>query len=136
MGRRTNIEDERAYHRNYYRNSSDEYKAQQKVNRRKWEEENREYIKQYRNAYAKANREKVRRARGTKMLPNQQTIEYEKIIKLDICSYCDNQAATSDHIVALHNKGEGDWTNLTGACQSCNSKKGTLSLLEFLLKVA
>lgn len=51
----------------------------------------------------------------------------------DGCSYCSQPADTLDHIVPRINGGGDDWSNLTGACRSCNSAKKDRDLLGFLL---
>jgi len=65
----------------------------------------------------------------------------DAIVRRDPCAYC---GATeefwkpgevgADHIVPIVTGGELDWTNLTGSCRDCNSSKGSLSLLSFLLR--
>jgi 5-methylcytosine-specific restriction endonuclease McrA len=62
------------------------------------------------------------------------TIEYLRILRGDICSYCGKPAGTVDHIVPVASGGTNDWDNLTSACSSCNSRKHDRSLLAFLVK--
>lgn len=40
--------------------------------------------------------------------------------------------ATTDHVIARHNGGSNDITNLVAACNQCNSAKGSLDYKEFL----
>lgn len=53
-------------------------------------------------------------------------------LRNDPCAYCGGPAQALDHIVPREGGGDDDWTNLTAACNSCNSKKRTKSLLMFL----
>lgn len=80
-------------------------------------------------------RDDRRRARkiGAICRDEKGTVEYRQILNLDPCSYCGEPSGTIDHIVPLIKGGENDWLNLTAACLSCNSSKGTKSLLEALL---
>lgn len=43
-----------------------------------------------------------------------------------VCTYCGGPAGTIDHIRPRQFGGTDDPDNLTDACQSCNSRKGTL----------
>ena len=59
-----------------------------------------------------------------------------KVLRRDPCAYCGERHKrrdmTVDHIVPKA-KGGGHWENVTGACRPCNSDKGPMSLLDFLL---
>lgn len=55
-----------------------------------------------------------------------------KHLRLDLCAYCGGPGEHIDHIVPRSVGGDDDWTNFTMACGSCNSSKGTKSLLIFL----
>ena len=49
------------------------------------------------------------------------------------CRYCQGQADTVDHLVALVNGGDPlDPENMTSACRKCNSSKGARSAPLFL----
>lgn len=77
-----------------------------------------------------------RTARGheRRAVPMDDTArEYVALLLRDLCSYCPSPAVTIDHIVPLSRGGTNDWWNLTGACKSCNSSKGTRHLLQHLL---
>lgn len=65
-----------------------------------------------------------------------EAVRYAEIVRRDPCSYCGEPSETVDHIVALGVGGSNDWTNLTGACTSCNSSKRAQGLLWFLLRRA
>ena len=55
------------------------------------------------------------------------------LIKHDPCVYCGEKAETRDHIIPRSIGGVADYGNSAPACKSCNSRKGDMSLLEFLL---
>lgn len=54
----------------------------------------------------------------------------------DPCAYCGNPSNAWDHIDALFTGGRHEVSNLTRACQPCNSAKRTASPLIFLAKRA
>lgn len=60
---------------------------------------------------------------------------WRRILREDACAYCGKPGGTVDHIVPRSVGGEHvhAWTNLVGACSRCNSSKGSLSLLDYLL---
>jgi 5-methylcytosine-specific restriction endonuclease McrA len=65
----------------------------------------------------------------------------KKFLRLDLCSYCGIHPAeteqgqmTIDHVVPRSQGGENNMTNMTGSCQDCNGRKGSKSLLAFLLE--
>lgn len=69
---------------------------------------------------------------------------YKEIVRRDPCSYCFDSGGTVDHIIPrafLRGSERGHWTNLTGACESCNRRKdkgkdgGHRSILLQLLSV-
>lgn len=62
------------------------------------------------------------------------TIEYGRTLLRDPCSYCGAATEQIDHIVAVVEGGDIDWTNLTAACLDCNSRKHRRSLLTFLME--
>lgn len=51
----------------------------------------------------------------------------------DPCAFCCGPSEALDHIVPRSLGGEDAWTNFAGICRSCNSSKGTKSLLGFLI---
>lgn len=59
--------------------------------------------------------------------------EYEALLMCDPCSYCGEPMRHVDHIDSLSGGGTHEWMNLTAACGSCNRRKYTKTLLEFML---
>lgn len=65
-----------------------------------------------------------------------------RILRADPCAYCGRApAGTADHIEPQRGnrkpRGEGGahtWLNLAGACEACNSSKGSELLLDFLMR--
>ncbi len=67
----------------------------------------------------------------------EESSAYATILLRDPCCYCGSKGRlTIDHIVPIAEGGSNDWTNLTAACKSCNSRKHTRQLLPFLLRTA
>lgn len=65
---------------------------------------------------------------------DQEARDWIPIITADPCCYCGRRGGTVDHIVARTSGGSDDWMNLTGACHSCNARKRTIPLLQFMLR--
>jgi 5-methylcytosine-specific restriction endonuclease McrA len=85
------------------------------------------------------NRDSVREAgrrtmRARRLGRDPDAVAYADVLLRDPCSYCGASTATVDHIDPVARGGRNEWTNLTGACLSCNSRKHTEPLLGFLLK--
>ncbi len=59
---------------------------------------------------------------------------YERALRADPCAYCGGPSATLDHVVPRHARGDDSLGNLAAVCASCNSSKGAMSLLDFLLR--
>lgn len=64
---------------------------------------------------------------------------WSRIMRADPCSYCGREAGTVDHVEPRRGAraprglgGANVWLNLVGACEACNSAKGSTSLLEFI----
>lgn len=53
---------------------------------------------------------------------------------LSKCVYCGKPAESQDHVTALSRGGSHTADNVVPACRSCNSRKGTKSLLMFLYR--
>lgn len=49
-----------------------------------------------------------------------------------LCAYCDNEAATWDHVVPITRGGQTTPNNILPACSRCNSSKGNRDLLMWL----
>lgn len=56
----------------------------------------------------------------------------ELIIAEPNCAYCGSPALHIEHCTPLSKGGTGDIGNLVMACDSCNLKKGSKTVLEFL----
>lgn len=65
--------------------------------------------------------------------PDDLAHEYALILRGDPCSYCGRPVEHIDHIEPIARGGDGQWTNLTGACAGCNWQKNARPLLIFLL---
>lgn len=76
-----------------------------------------------------SNRAKRRRRWGR----GSDTAAFARVLQSDPCAYCGEMGVEIDHIEPVAVGGLKDWTNLTGACRSCNARKRTRSLLTFLL---
>lgn len=61
--------------------------------------------------------------------------EYARVLDSDPCSYCGAVCEEIDHIRSRREGGDGEWNNLTAACRRCNRRKGSTSLLLFLLRL-
>jgi 5-methylcytosine-specific restriction endonuclease McrA len=59
-------------------------------------------------------------------------VEYKRAMRRDPCAYCGKPSSSTDHIQPTANEGKNEWTNMTGACHSCNISKWTMPLLLFL----
>ena len=59
--------------------------------------------------------------------------DYIEAIKRDVCSWCNNEGGTRDHIVPQAFDGSNHWSNITGACRTCNTKRGHRDILEWLI---
>lgn len=64
---------------------------------------------------------------------NPTALAYVQILRRDPCSYCGQAGGEVEHMDAIARGGTHAWDNLTSACRSCNARKGTRSLLHFLL---
>lgn len=59
--------------------------------------------------------------------------DFADVLRGDPCAYCSAPSVALDHIHPRILGGPNGPENLTGACKSCNSRKGGMSLLLFLL---
>lgn len=108
----------RAWHERH-RDTRAEYMAE-------WRERNREHVR----TMARQDR---RRRRGAM---RDDALGYAEVLAGDPCAYCGGPATEVDHIDPLVETEDGDWTNLTAACRSCNARKNRRSLLTYLREVA
>lgn len=58
-----------------------------------------------------------------------------KVLKNDPCSYCGGVSTGVDHIIPRTAGGVDDFTNVTGACVSCNRQKSSKSMLTHMLEM-
>jgi len=151
--REASKEKAKAYYKEYYKKNP-ENKKRVFENTKKWYKENPGYKAEY---YLK-NKE---RASENNKRWNKENPEYRRIMESKrrarlagaggggfskiqweemkkeyngICPYCNNKKdLTIEHIVPLINNGEHDADNISPACKSCNSSKGTKSMLFFML---
>lgn len=49
-----------------------------------------------------------------------------------VCLYCDNEATTWDHIVPVSSGGRTEPGNIAPACRSCNSRKHSMNVFDFV----
>lgn len=81
-----------------------------------------------------ANPEATRVEKYTRRANGGSSLDYVRLLLKDPCSYCFGSGGTIDHIIPVAMGGTNDWWNLTSACKSCNSSKGSENLLAFLLR--
>lgn len=106
---------------------------------KQWRLANPERFTANQTRYRRRNPDKVRgtSAARAEAKYDEQAIAYVDILLRDPCTYCGGPSDTIDHIEPVSRSRSSEWLNLTPACRSCNSAKGTKSLLTFLLyKVA
>lgn len=107
-----------------------------KENRINWAKANSERLRELgresyrRNPAPKINQAHLRRA--AIRIADSETVEYITILRHDPCAYCGGPMKDIDHIVPFKSDGTHNCENLTAACESCNSRKGSKNLLEFL----
>ena len=109
-----------------------------------WRTENPDKVKAIYQRYKKNNRAKVyawnnnRRARLASIEGNLTPNEWQTILEMyeHRCVYCYQELdhPTQEHIVPIVEGGRHDESNVVPACKSCNSKKGSRSLLRYLYK--
>lgn len=100
--------------------------------------ENPEQVRAEKREYHRRNPEVARlNARRRKYrlgLATTETREWARTILADPCAYCGSPTEQIDHVVPISRGGDHDWTNLIGACESCNRHKHANSLLQFLME--
>ena len=105
---------------------------------RKWRSKNKEKAAGYTKQWAKKNPEKIRLYARQKRLGRQNPlgVAYGGILMSDPCCFCGDRPVELDHITPRNKGGTDEWSNLTGACRSCNAMKRTDPVLVFLLRQA
>lgn len=142
--RRTSGRDRVAYNRQYRRENDEALRGY--ARRHPAHPDGAAYFRTYRAAnlatmheterrYRARNRDKeaVRRHSRRALPMDDLARDYIRILHDDPCSYCGRPGGTVDHIAPVTRGGTNCWTNLTSACLSCNSRKRTRSLLDYLL---
>lgn len=66
-------------------------------------------------------------------IPPVQYSAYIAALKHDPCVWCNHTGGTRDHIQPRSCGGSDGWSNIAGACSSCNGTRGSLSILQYLL---
>lgn len=143
-----NIDESRSRARDYARR----HPAEAKQRLRKWKHDNKERARKYFRGAARLIPAEVKRERKRRAYHNnlehyraygrssqirrhgsKQAADYAEFVRQDPCCYCGSRGGEADHVQPLANGGAHDPENLTGACKSCNSSKGDMALLTFLL---
>lgn len=65
-------------------------------------------------------------------LRKSDTVAYRRALRADPCAYCGQASEALDHIDPCLRGGSDGWTNRTATCHTCNSLKGSLTLLQAL----
>lgn len=67
---------------------------------------------------------------------SKDSLDYCKIIRNDPCVWCGSNDTLNeiDHIRPLVSGGSNQWNNFSPTCRSCNSSKGSRTLLQHLMK--
>jgi 5-methylcytosine-specific restriction endonuclease McrA len=102
-----------------------EYRERQRENWKSW------YRRDLEHGRASKVAGQARRRAGTSR-PDSLTTAYIAILRRDPCAYCGSRGGVVDHIDPISKGGLNHWTNLTAACQACNSSKHTKPLLAVL----
>lgn len=58
--------------------------------------------------------------------------QWKRLLRNDRCSYCGGAGGTVDHIIPRCRGGEDAVMNIAGACNGCNSRKGSRDLMTYL----
>lgn len=128
-----NAAHKREYQQAWYAENVSDQRAKAQQRQAVWRDENREKhragVRQWNRANPAKRREQAFRRRGAGGTPSADDHDYIQVLLGDPCSYCGGKAEAVDHIVALSRGGDNDWTNLTAACRSCNSRKATKKML-------
>ena len=116
-------QEKRAYDREYRRRNREKVGAQQAA----WRRRNPDRVAIYARAHDLVRRD------HTLSRASAETRRWVQVLLADPCAYCDDLSKEIDHIVPVVGGGCTDWTNLAGACSSCNRTKHTKPILLHLL---
>lgn len=135
------------YHRN--REALDKKKKEYRErDPERWREYQRQYLKDNAEQVNKKNRAWKRqnpwlrwfygwnyREKERGEIYTAETLEWIKSLAGSECTYCGKPAQTIDHVLARAKGGSNDRDNLTPACHSCNKRKSTIGVEEFLKRL-
>lgn len=111
------------YQKKYYQKNPEVFKRSSK----KWEDKNPGIWRRY---------NQIRRARENELPHTLTDSEWEEIVKKYhyLCIYCgcSDKRLTQDHWIPITKGGGYTAENIVPACQSCNSRKGTMTGEEFM----
>lgn len=117
------------------------------TSRKNWRAKNPEKVRAINRRWAK-NQDPAKRAKWNSynrerrknkeaMPMDVESVEFASIVRNDPCSYCHSyESPTLEHVIPIELGGDSHWTNLAGACHSCNSSKNDTPLLQYLLREA
>ena len=125
---RTRVMDALALHR------EDIIREREKASKHNWKLKNPDKVRAYNRKWAKNqnpenrarwnsyNRERRKKQDATLM--DEESLEFAAIVCSDPCSYCHSyENPTLEHVIPIELGGDSHWTNLAGACHSCNASK-------------
>jgi 5-methylcytosine-specific restriction endonuclease McrA len=113
-------------HRKKEREYARKHKDEKKLYHSWWRKENRESL----NNYNKEQRVLRKISKELKI----ETLNYLKLIKNDLCSYCLEPSTEVDHIIPICKGGQTDYTNLAPICRHCNASKNGRDMLAFIME--
>ncbi len=98
-----------------------------------WNKRNPERLSKARVAASMRRRAVEKKAPGN---PKARDLRYLMDSYLGKCAYCMSAATQFDHVIPLASGGTNYVDNLVPACERCNKKKTSHSLLKFMLRKA
>lgn len=124
----------RAAYRQYYQENIERERARSKAYRDRHPEKRKAIDKRWVETNPdKAKARSKRRHRRERAAHVEYFPEWETVLLADPCAFCGATSTTIDHIDPLRKGGAHAVDNAIGTCRSCNSSKGTKTLLQFLM---